>query len=657
MPRLLPLAALALGLATPALAQMPTNAPRASTTDPRANLRAGWNDAQVASWNLEHVANIPRSGPFVNPENPGDFDKANTDLAFQGQTMFVGNYSGVQIYSLADPARPALVSQIVCAGGQGDVSVHGNLLFMSVEETRGRLDCGSQGVPEPVSAERLVGIRVFDISNLQAPRQVATVQTCRGSHTHTLVPDPSDPQSLYVYVSGISGVRSGEELTGCAGGSPAENAEGSSYFRIEVVKVPLAAPQNARVVNSARFLLGLPAAPESASEIPSDAEKAEASARAAEARARGKFTITWQGLEQVLPDAMAAQILQQMMGAAGRTGEPTAADSTMLRERLPQLVAQQEARNANRTGPTSCHDITVYPEKGLAGGACEGYGILLDISDPQNPRRLDSAGDANFAYWHSATFNNDATSVVFTDEWGGGGGPRCRVTDRMEWGANALFRIHDGKLHQTSYYKLPAAQGSTENCVAHNGSLVPIPGRDVMVQAWYQGGLSIFDFTNPAAPREIAYFDRGPMSADDLVTGGYWSVYWYNGYIYGSEIGRGVDVFRLTPSSELTADEVAAANTVRATEINPQLQTKIVWPASVVLSRTYLKQARDAQAVTTAQNRTITATLLTAERARTATQKRAVATRLNTAARSLSSSNASSMRLAESLRALAATLR
>ena len=669
MPRLRPLvlrrlalpAALALFAAAPALAQDPSGhammgGAHASTTDPRANLRAGVTDAQTASLNLELVANIPRTGDFVNPSDPGDFGFANTDLAFQGETMFVGNYNGVQIYSLVNPAMPRLVSSITCTGGQGDVSVHGNLLFMSVEESRGRLDCGSQGVSTPVSAERLQGIRVFDISNLAQPRQVATVQTCRGSHTHTLVPDPADPQNLYVYVSGIAGVRSGQELAGCAGGSPAENAEGSSYFRIEVVKVPVAAPQNAQVVRSARFLLGLPAAPESASEIPSDADKAEGARVAAAARAQGKFTVLYQGVEQVLPDGMVAQILGQMAAAQGRTGAPTAADSTMLRERLPQMVAAQEAQSARRTGPTSCHDITVYPEKGIAGGACEGYGILLDIRDPSDPKRLDQAGDANFAYWHSATFNNDATSVIFTDEWGGGSAARCRATDRMEWGANALFRIAGGKLTQAGYYKLPAAQSATENCVAHNGSLVPIPGRDVMVQAWYQGGISVFDFTNPSQPREIAYFDRGPMSASELVLGGYWSVYWYNGYLYGSEINRGVDVLRLTASADVTAAELAAATAVRATLVNPQLQTAISWTPSVTLARAYLDQVVRARALPAARTRTLAAGLDLAEAARTTAQKRTAAAALATTGRTLRG-DASVQRLATALAAVASSMR
>jgi hypothetical protein len=158
--------------------------------------------------------------------------------------------------------------------------------------------------------------------------------------------------------------------------------------------------------------------------------------------------------------------------------------------------------------------------------------------------------DPNFAYWHSATFSNDGRTVIFTDEWGGGGQPRCRVTDRPEWGANAIFRIGDDrKMTLASYYKLPAAQTDQENCVAHNGSLIPVPGRDIKVQAWYQGGISVFDFTDPANPFEIAYFDRGPMDAERLVSGGYWSAYWYNGHIYGSEMARGLDVFRLRRAS------------------------------------------------------------------------------------------------------------
>src|SRR5207253_5773348 len=193
------------------------------------------------------------------------------------------------------------------------------------------------------------------------------------------------------------------------------------------------------------------------------------------------------------------------------------------------------------TGPNQCHDITVYPEIGLAGGACAGLGLLLDIHDPEHPVRLDAAADANMSFWHSATFNKDGTKLLFSDEWGGGGQPRCRETDKKEWGADALFTIDNNKLTFHSYYKLPAPQTSNENCVAHNGSLIPIPGRDVMVQGWYQGGISVFDWTDVDHPKEIAFFDRGPLSDQRLIVGGSWSAYWYNGYIYSSEIARGFD--------------------------------------------------------------------------------------------------------------------
>jgi hypothetical protein len=243
------------------------------------------------------------------------------------------------------------------------------------------------------------------------------------------------------------------------------------------------------------------------------------------------------------------------------------------------------------TAPTNmCHDITVYTAIGLAAGACSGNGILLDIRDPANPKRIAEVSDPNFAYWHSATFNNDGTKVLFTDEWGGGTQPRCQATDRPEWGADAIFTLVNGKLRLASYYKLPAPQTAQENCVAHNGSLIPVPGRDIMVQAWYQGGVSVFDFTDPAHPVEIAYFDRGPMSATELTLGGYWSAYWYNGYIVGSEIGRGLDVFQLKPSPYLSQNEIDAAKRVRSDQLNVQNQQKLVWSASFVVARAYLDQ-------------------------------------------------------------------
>jgi hypothetical protein len=490
-----------------------------SATDPRVGLGAGWTDAGQAASNMELLAHRPRPEGFYNPRNMGDFGYSNTDLAFKDELVVVGNYNGFQVYDISDPANPALRATLVCPGGQGDVSVYGDLLFMSVEETRGRVDCGPQGVQQPVSPERFRGVRIFDISDLDHPEQIAAIQTCRGSHTHTLVPDLNDDSHVYVYVSGISMVRPDAELPGCSGRSPDQDPN-TSYFQIEVIRVPLDAPHEARIINEPRIF----ADPET-----------------------GHIAGLWRG---------------------GDHGPGT------------QRSSQTNA----------CHDITVYPEIGLAAGACSGNGILLDIRDPANPVRIDEVTDPNFAYWHSATFNNDGTTVLFTDEWGGGSAPRCQATDRPEWGANAIFDLVDGEMRLASYYKLPAPQTAMENCVAHNGSLVPVPGRDIKVQAWYQGGISVFDFTDSANPYEIAFFDRGPMSDTQPVLGGFWSAYWYNGHIYGSEIGRGLDVLHLTPSEHLSENEIEAAKLVRFDTFNPQNQPRMVWPAAFVVARAYLDQ-------------------------------------------------------------------
>jgi hypothetical protein len=457
---------------------------------------------------------------------PSGLDFANSDIAFQRADLFLGNFNGFNTYDIETPKKPRLLSSVVCPGGQGDMSVYGHLLFMSVEQTRGRIDCGTQGVTEAVSTERFRGVRIFDISDITKPKQVAAVQTCRGSHTHTLVTDPKDPNNIYVYGSGTSSVRSGDELTGCSSKDPNEDPN-TALFSIDVIKVPLAAPEKAAIVNRPRIFAD---------------EKTGAIA----------------GLEK-----------------GGDRGPGT-----------------QPSRPTNQ-----CHDITVYPEVGLAAGACSGNGILLDISDPVHPVRLDAAADKNFAYWHSATFNNDGTKVVFTDEWGGGTAPRCRASDPLNWGADAIFDIVDKKLVFRGYFKMPAPQTDQENCVAHNGSIVPVPGRDIMVQGWYQGGVSVFDFTDSAHPVEIAFFDRGPIDANALVIGGYWSAYWYNGRIYGSEIARGVDVFRLLPSDYLSQNEIDAAMLVRMDELNVQKQPKIVWPPSFTVSRAHLDQLNRAHAL------------------------------------------------------------
>jgi hypothetical protein len=502
----LPLLAAGLLLATETRAQ-----------DPRVGLA---ENAQAAS-GMELVASLPKPDAFnLPPGIPAEAAIlfANSDLAFRGDLVFVGNFFGFNVYDVSNPASPQLRTSLVCPGGQGDLSVHGDLLFMSVEMPNGMLNCETEFNFNPApNPNRFRGVRIFDISDLDAPRQVAAIQTCRGSHTHTLVTDPDDDDHVYIYVSGASYVRPAEELAGCSGATPEEDPN-TSLFRIEVIKVPVDHPEDAEVVNAPRIF-----------------------------------------------------------------ANPETGAIAGLNPGGPQGPDAQESATTDQ-----CHDITAYPELGIAGGACAGNGIILDISDPANPRRTAEVSDPNFAYWHSATFNNDASKVVFTDEWGGGTEARCRDTDPRNWGADAIFD-REG-LVLKSYFKLPAVQTPEENCVAHNGSLVPVPGRDIMVQAWYQGGMSVFDFTDSANPVEIAYFDRGPIDADTLALGGQWSAYWYNGNVYGSEIGRGLDVVQLVPSEHLSANEIEAAKLVRQDVFNPQTQTRIEWPADPAVARALLDQ-------------------------------------------------------------------
>jgi len=493
------------------------DAPR--TNDPRVKLKPGYDNAGTAIENLKFVVHEPIMASFYDSATAGKNEFVNADMAFKGNYIFQGNYYGFQVWDISNPKKPILRTSFVCSGGQGDLSVYHNLLFISVEETSGRLDCGRQGVTDTVSTERFRGVRIFDISDLDHPKQVAAVQTCRGSHTHTLVTDPNDEQNVYIYVSGTSVVRSGNELGGCSG-KRSEEDPNTSLFRIEVIKVPVASPQDAKIVNQPRLF----------------------------ADSAGNIAGLWKG---------------------GNHGEGT------------QTTAETDM----------CHDITTFQAAGIAAGACSGNGILLDIRDPANPKRIAEVTDPNFSYWHSATFNNDATKVLYTDEWGGGSLPRCRASDPPKWGADAIYNLAGGKLTPASIYKLPAVQSDLENCVAHNGSLIPVPGRDIMVQAWYQGGLSVFDFTDAAHPVEIAYFDRGPLDAEKLGEGGgYWSVYWYNGYIVGSEITRGLDLLELKSSDKLSKNEIEAAKLVKLDVFNPQAQPRLVWPASFFVARAYIDQ-------------------------------------------------------------------
>ena len=547
--------------------------------DPRIGLGAGLFDAEEAIWNMAWVSQSPPPESFVG--------STNSDLAFLGDYAIQGNYNGVMFWDISDPARPTIAVEFVCPASQSDVSVYGNLLFVSGEGTSGRLDCGSEGVAEAVSHHRLRGIRIFDITDVQNPEYIANVQTCRGSHTHTVLKHPSDDDNIYIYVSGSSSVRPAAELAGCiaAGDDPS-----SALFRIEVIRVPLDSPEDAAIVSSPRIFQGL-VAPEVHGQAPGDIRMVE------EARARGDFVSGVGEDARVMSRRFTQPQLLRIMRERGGTGSPTAADSAQLREELPALVQQLRGTpdddvdpDAPRPGPTQCHDITVFPEIGLAGGACGGYGLLLDIRDPENPVRIDAVADANFSYWHSATFNNDGSKVLFTDEWGGGGGPKCRIDDPREWGADAIFTLENGSMVFHEYYKLPAPQTSVENCVAHNGSLIPIPGRDIMIQGWYQGGISLFDWTDPKNPYEIAFHDRGPVNAETQGSGGSWSVYWYNGVIVNSEISRGLDIFELTPSAHISQNEIDAAKSVHLDYLNAQGQPLFVWPSSFALAGAYVDQ-------------------------------------------------------------------
>ncbi|MBL39548.1 MAG: DUF305 domain-containing protein [Xanthomonadales bacterium] len=534
--------------------------------DPRVGLASGLHDAKSAAMNLELLAALPKPAGFFDPENPAclplkqlmaeaagddaeaadeaDADAAadagdaaegkeedddddyrspplsfaNTDMAFDGNVLVAGNYHGFNVYDISSKGAPELMSSVVCPGGQGDVSIVGDLLIMSVEQTRARLDCGLQGTIGDVSGERFLGVRIFDISDLRRPRQVGAVQTCRGSHTHSVV--SSDDERIIVYNSGLRDVRDEEEMAGCIDESRYGD-ERTALFRIDVIEIPVADPASARIVDS-------PA---------------------------------------VFADPEAGTLAGLWMG--GDHGEDT-----------------QETNETDH-----CHDITVFPSKNIAAGACSGNGILFDISDPMNPKRIDEVVDSSFAYWHSATFNNDGTKVIFTDEWGGGGRPRCLASDPLTWGADAIFDIVDGQLEFGGYFKMPAPQSEEENCVAHNGSIIPVPGRDIFVQAWYQGGVSVIDFTDSANAFEIGFFDRGPVFEEELVMGGYWSTYWFDGLIYGTEIARGLDVLALLPSEYLSENEIAAASaTVGGELFNPQQQFPITWKQEPVVARAYIDQ-------------------------------------------------------------------
>lgn len=551
-------------------------------SDARVGLSAGLFDAGMATSGMRVV------GSARSPE--GFLGITNSDLAFTGNYAVQGNYNGPVIWDISNPSNPVVVAAVTCPASQNDVSVYGNLLFLSAEAFNGRTDCGTQAPTGQSNPLRFRGVRVFDISDIRNPKLVGGVQTCRGSHTHTVVENPRDKENVYIYVSGSAGIRPSSELEGCTTDDPFTNPN-SSLLKIEIIKVPLRNPGAAAIVSRADIFTGLTVP---GAHGPTEVERGPLLARADSVRRAGGFVATnpQTGLPIVLGGGFIRAQLDSIVRARGGSGAPTGADSTALRNGLQSIVNSVFARPGDPIERgQQCHDITVYPALGLAGGACEGHGILLDISNPERPVRIDAVADSNFAYWHSATFSNDGSKILFSDEWGGGGAPKCRATDNYEWGANAIFRIENRKMVFESYYKIPTVQTAQENCVAHNGSLVPVPGRDIMVQSWYQGGVSVFDWTDPANPFEIAFFDRGPVNANRPEMGGAWSTYWYNGQIISSEIARGLDVAELTPTQFLTQNEIDAAKTVRFNEFNAQGQPQLNWPPSFALAKAFLDQS------------------------------------------------------------------
>ena len=635
----------------------------APSPDPRVGLKAGLQDAGEAFWNMKMVSHVASPDSFVGV--------TNSDLAFYKENVLQGNYNGFAIWDISNPMQPRLRARRVCPASQSDVSVYQNLLFVSAEATSARLDCGTQGVTDVVSKDRIRGVRIFDITDIDNPKYLTNVQTCRGSHTHTVVHDPKDKKNVYVYISGTSGIRPTEELARCNDNPWDPN---NSNFRIEVIKVPLDNPAAAAVVSSPRiFADPVTGAPNGLQRVqshgvsPADTQRIRAAAQFDTARSRLRPVDPSAAGDSVRcaneVQALATQYGVQMP-AAGRGGgrggrgnasvalcgpaalgggrggrgggggagggrggagalvtradtarfnfqqavaalsrPTTSADSVPYRKTVDSLAKFYGVASPFTpvTGLTQCHDITVYPDIGYAGGACAGMGLLLDIRDVANPKRITQVADSNFSFWHSATFSNNGDMVLFSDEWGGGGAAYCRKDDPKEWGADAIFTIEKGKMVFQSYYKLPAAQTANENCVAHNGNLIPIPGRTIMVQGFYQGGITVFEWTDPKRPYELAFFDRGPNDSTRLQGGGVWSVYWYNGHIISSEMQRGLDILELTPSAAISQNELDAAKTVRFEFMNAQDQPKYIWPASFSLSKSYVDQLERWNGLTAAQ--------------------------------------------------------
>lgn len=401
---------------------------------------------------MKHLANVKPSDPLA--------DSTGTDIAFQDDRAYVGNYSGFSVWDISKPKNPTKISQVSCPGAQNDISVSGDLLYLSTDSSRSDDSCSSEPQSGTVK-ESWEGIKIFDISNANNPKYLKSVETACGSHTNTLV--PGDKSTEFIYVSSYN---PSSNLPDCQ----------PPHDGISIIEVPKKNPAKAKVVAT------------------------------------------------------------------------------------PVLFPDGGNESTN-----GCHDITAYPKRKIAAGACMGDGIIMDIRNPQKPKVIERVSDPNFSFWHSATFTNDGDKVVFTDELGGGGAATCDVETGPTHGANAIYGLSkQNQLRFQSYFKIDRHQNDSENCVSHNGSLIPVDGKDIMVQSWYMGGTSVWDFTDARRPREIGYFERGPAAGDD--GGGTWSSYYYNGHIYSSDLGKGFDVLKFT--HPLTN----SAKSVKMGEFNPQSQ-------------------------------------------------------------------------------------
>lgn len=515
-----------------------------TSKDPRSTLKPGRFDAGIAISNMKQVSFVKKPAAF---DSAAGLKFINSDLAFGTHYVYQANFAGFTIWDITDPANPVMASATKCITSQGDPTIVGNLLFLSAEGAGNRNDCGDGGVQDP--KDHMAGVRIFDVSNPKAPKLVKNVQTCKGSHTHTLVPSPTDPRTIYLYVSGQQAARPETELAGCKNGTdPADPT--NSLFQLDIIKVSLDHPEEAHVIPGARIFTGLDGSGEC--------------------------------------KQFCAPVDPRMQAA---------------------MASRRAADPAMPTGPRNCHDVTAYPEMHLLAASCSTHSIVVDISNPEKPVRLDALTDTNnFQGRHTAAFSNDGTKLIQTDEWGGGTGPMCQASSMIELGGNTVITL-DAKKKQTqrAYFKLPSAQAAEENCVSHNGGIIPVPGRDLYVQGWYQGGVSIMDFTSADNAFEIGYFDRGsitpPRGADVPQTpvdpsvrgggnaiGGSWGAYYWNGLIFSSELDRGMDILELTPSAQLSANEIAAAKLVRFDAYNPQSQPKMTWPPAFVVVRSYLDQ-------------------------------------------------------------------